>query len=135
MEQIIYIKKDLALNNLKRLICHKTKQTKQPAYIYIYIYIYISQSILICRIPVCMYVCVWTCVCVCVCVCVCTHNHFSFISFDVCPKSFCPCNCFTIHFRSWPGLNLFNVCKNGRWILTWREKMERDFYTAARSPG
>ena len=29
---------DLALNNLQRLICHKTKQTK---YIYIYIYIYI----------------------------------------------------------------------------------------------
>ena len=28
MEQIIYIKMDLALNNLQRLICHKTKQTK-----------------------------------------------------------------------------------------------------------
>ena len=28
IEQIIYIKMDLALNNLQRLICHKTKQTK-----------------------------------------------------------------------------------------------------------
>ena len=28
MEQIIYIKMDLALNNLQKLICHKTKQTK-----------------------------------------------------------------------------------------------------------
>ena len=28
MEQIIYIKMDLALDNLQRLICHKTKQTK-----------------------------------------------------------------------------------------------------------
>ena len=28
MEQIIYIKMDLALNNLQRLMCHKTKQTK-----------------------------------------------------------------------------------------------------------
>ena len=28
MEQIIYIKMDLALNNLQGLICHKTKQTK-----------------------------------------------------------------------------------------------------------
>ena len=27
---IIYIKMDLALNNLKRLICHKTKKQKQP---------------------------------------------------------------------------------------------------------
>ena len=26
---IIYIKMDLALNNLQRLICHKTKPTKQ----------------------------------------------------------------------------------------------------------
>ena len=29
MEQIIYIKMDLALNSLQRLICHKTQQTKQ----------------------------------------------------------------------------------------------------------
>ena len=29
IEQIIYIKMDLALNNQQRLICHKTKQTKQ----------------------------------------------------------------------------------------------------------
>ena len=28
MEQIIYIKMDLALNNVERLICHKTHQTK-----------------------------------------------------------------------------------------------------------
>ena len=28
IEQIICIKMDLALNNLQRLICHKTKQTK-----------------------------------------------------------------------------------------------------------
>ena len=28
IEQIIYIKMDLALNNQQRLICHKTKQTK-----------------------------------------------------------------------------------------------------------
>ena len=28
MEQIIYIKMDLALNNLQRLIFHKTHQTK-----------------------------------------------------------------------------------------------------------
>ena len=28
IEQIIYIKMDLALNSLQRLICHKTKQTK-----------------------------------------------------------------------------------------------------------
>ena len=28
IEQIIYIKIDLALNNLQRLICHKTQQTK-----------------------------------------------------------------------------------------------------------
>ena len=27
-EQIIYIKMDLALNSLQRLICHKTQQTK-----------------------------------------------------------------------------------------------------------
>ena len=30
IELIIYIKMDLALNNLQRLICHKTQQTKQP---------------------------------------------------------------------------------------------------------
>ena len=29
IEQIIYIKMDSALNNLQRLICHKTKQTNQ----------------------------------------------------------------------------------------------------------
>ena len=29
MEQIIYIKMDLALNNLQRLICHKTQQPNQ----------------------------------------------------------------------------------------------------------
>ena len=28
-ERIIYIKIDLALNNLQRLVCHKTKITKQ----------------------------------------------------------------------------------------------------------
>ena len=28
IELIIYIKMDLALNNLQRLICHKTQQTK-----------------------------------------------------------------------------------------------------------
>ena len=28
MEQIIYINMDLALDNLQRLICHKTQQTK-----------------------------------------------------------------------------------------------------------
>ena len=28
IEQIIYIKMDLALNNLQRLICHETNQTK-----------------------------------------------------------------------------------------------------------
>ena len=28
MEQIIYIKMDLVLNNLQRLICYKTQQTK-----------------------------------------------------------------------------------------------------------
>ena len=28
IEQILYIKMDLALNNLQRLICHKTQQTK-----------------------------------------------------------------------------------------------------------
>ena len=28
IEQIIYIKMDLALNNLQKLICHKTQQTK-----------------------------------------------------------------------------------------------------------
>ena len=28
IEQIIYIKMDLALNNLQRLICHKTQQAK-----------------------------------------------------------------------------------------------------------
>ena len=31
---------DLALNNLERLICHKTQSTNQSIYIYIYIYIY-----------------------------------------------------------------------------------------------
>ena len=29
IEQIIYIKMDLALNNLQRLICHKTQQTNK----------------------------------------------------------------------------------------------------------
>ena len=28
MEEIIYIRMDLALNNLQRLICQQTKQTK-----------------------------------------------------------------------------------------------------------
>ena len=32
---------DLALNNLKRLICHKPKQPTNQLYVYIYIYIYI----------------------------------------------------------------------------------------------
>ena len=32
IEQIIYMKMDLALNNLQRLICHKTQQTNQPTY-------------------------------------------------------------------------------------------------------
>ena len=36
IEQIIYIKMDLALKNLQRLICHKTKQTKPNIYICIY---------------------------------------------------------------------------------------------------
>ena len=30
IELIIYIKIDLALNNLERLICHKTQPTNQP---------------------------------------------------------------------------------------------------------
>ena len=48
---MIYIKMDLALNNIQRLICHKTQQTKPNhvgsifliiiIIIYIYIYIYI----------------------------------------------------------------------------------------------
>ena len=32
IELIIYIKMDLALNNLQRLICHKTQQTNQLIY-------------------------------------------------------------------------------------------------------
>ena len=36
MEQIIYIKIDLVLNNLKRLIYHKTQQIK-PIYLSIYL--------------------------------------------------------------------------------------------------
>ena len=36
------MKMDLALNNLQRLICHKTQQTNQTnLYIYIYIYIHL----------------------------------------------------------------------------------------------
>ena len=54
IELIIYIKMDLALNNLQRWICYKTQPTNQHTHalthiIYIYIYIYV-------------------CVCVCVCV-------------------------------------------------------------------
>ena len=30
IELIIYIKMDLALNNLQRLICHETQPTNQP---------------------------------------------------------------------------------------------------------
>ena len=30
IELIIYIKMDLALNNLQRLTCHKTQPTNQP---------------------------------------------------------------------------------------------------------
>ena len=40
IEQTICIKMDLALNNIKRLICHKTEPTNkqlQNPYIYIYI--------------------------------------------------------------------------------------------------
>ena len=37
----ICVKMDLALNNLQRLICHKTQTTNQPT-IYIYIYIIMS---------------------------------------------------------------------------------------------
>ena len=33
IELISYIKMDLALNNLQRLICHKTQQTNQPSFI------------------------------------------------------------------------------------------------------
>ena len=33
MELIIYIKMDLALNNLQRLICHKTKQNQIYPYL------------------------------------------------------------------------------------------------------
>ena len=45
IEQIIFIKMVLPLNNLQRLICHKTKQTNTPKetwllYIYIYIYVF-----------------------------------------------------------------------------------------------
>ena len=36
-------KEDLALNNLQRLICHKTQRKKS----YIYIYIYISRGFVI----------------------------------------------------------------------------------------
>ena len=36
IEQIIYIKMDLALNNLQSLICHKTKKTKPNLFIYLY---------------------------------------------------------------------------------------------------
>ena len=53
IEQIIYINMDSALNNLQRLICHKTQQTKPSLslslYIYIYIYIYIYQLLCSCR--------------------------------------------------------------------------------------
>ena len=35
MEQIIYIKMDLALNNLQRLICHKTQETEPQIYQYL----------------------------------------------------------------------------------------------------
>ena len=62
IELIIYIKMNLALNNLQRLICDKTQPTNKivhsslfsALYIYIYIYKYI-------------YVCIYMCVCVCVC--------------------------------------------------------------------
>ena len=30
MKLIIYIKMDLAINNLQKLICHKTQETNQP---------------------------------------------------------------------------------------------------------
>ena len=33
IELIIWIKMDLALNNLQRLICHKTQKKKQPVII------------------------------------------------------------------------------------------------------
>ena len=32
VQEIIYIKMDLALNNLQRLICHKTHETKPEIY-------------------------------------------------------------------------------------------------------
>ena len=35
IEQIIYIKMDLALNNLQRLICHKTQQTKLLLFLFV----------------------------------------------------------------------------------------------------
>ena len=36
MERIIYIKMDLALNNLQKLICYKTQQTKPNQIIFIF---------------------------------------------------------------------------------------------------
>ena len=42
--RIIFGKMDLALNNLQRLIYHKTQPTSQRIYIYIYIYISSSSS-------------------------------------------------------------------------------------------
>ena len=37
MELVIYIKMDLALNNLQRLICHKTQQAKPNQTIMLFI--------------------------------------------------------------------------------------------------
>ena len=50
---------DLALNNLQRLICHKTHRTKPN--------------------NVCVLVSVCECLIVCVCVCVCVHARASHI--------------------------------------------------------
>ena len=70
IELIIFIKMDLALNNLQRLICHKIQPTQpnptqpqtmclQIIYIHTYIYIYIYIHIYI-------YICIYICVCVCI---------------------------------------------------------------------
>ena len=49
IEQIIYIKIDLALTNLQRLICHQAKQTKPHTHTHTHththIYMYIAHEV------------------------------------------------------------------------------------------
>ena len=85
----LYKKKDLALNNIQRFICHKTYPTNQLYISSLTIYIYIYICVCVCLyallrvyvymyVYVCVSVYVFVSICVCVCACLLFHSYLKY---------------------------------------------------------